>query len=130
MRRATVQDAVAIAYIHVDTWRTTYKGIIADEFLSNLSYERRQQMWEDAIKDQKNPTRVFVAEEDGQTIGFAACGPARDEKEFAGELYAIYVTQSSQEKGVGRMLAGSAASDLKSRGLNSMLVWVLAENPF
>ena len=117
MRRATVQDAVAIAHIHVDTWQTTYKGIIADEFLSNLSYERRQQMWEDAIKDPKNPPRVFVAEEDGQTIGFAACGPARVEKEFAGELYAIKVKQSSQEKAVGRMLAGSAASDLKSRCL-------------
>lgn len=130
VRRATIQDASAIAHIHVDTWRTTYRGIITDEFLSNLHYERRQRMWEDTIKDPKNATHVFVAEGEGQTVGFAACGTARDEKEFAGELYAIYVTQNSQGKGVGRMLAGSVVSDLKSRGLTSMLVWVLAENPF
>ena len=44
VHRAALQDTTAIARIHVDAWRTTYKGIMTDEFLSNLSYERRQRV--------------------------------------------------------------------------------------
>lgn len=63
-------------------------------------------------------------------MGFASCGPARDEKEFGGELYAIYVDQRSQGKGIGRSLVRLVVQDLRTRGFDSMLVWVLAENPF
>jgi ribosomal protein S18 acetylase RimI-like enzyme len=129
VHRAIDLDAAAIAHIHVDTWRTAYRGIMTEEFLSSLSYTRRQHMWEDILKDSQNTTRVFIAEENGHPLGFAACGPAREEKEFNGELYAIYVTQISQRRGIGRMLARSVVRDLVTRGFDSMLVWVLADNP-
>ena len=129
-RKATPDDADSIAHVHVDTWRTTYKGIVPDERLANLSYERSKKMWEDILSDQKQAT--FVAEdEDGQVVGFAGCGPARDsEKEYTGELYGIYVKRSTQGKGLGTMLCREVARSLRSRALDSMLVWVLAENPF
>lgn len=40
IRKATINDAEGIAKVHVDSWRTTYKGIIPDEFLYNLSYKK------------------------------------------------------------------------------------------
>jgi GNAT superfamily N-acetyltransferase len=131
VRRASISDAPAIARVHADTWRTTYKGLMTDEFLPNLSYDRRQRMWEESLNDPKRTTTVLVADdEEGRVIGFAACGAARDEKEYDGELFAIYVTQDWQGRGVGRELLRSAAQDLKARGFGSMLVWVLADNPF
>lgn len=45
VRRAIPQDAAAITRVQVDTWRTTYAGIMSNEFLSNLSYEQSQHMW-------------------------------------------------------------------------------------
>lgn len=33
IRIATIEDAYAIAKVHVDSWKTTYKGIIPDHFL-------------------------------------------------------------------------------------------------
>lgn len=130
VRRADIKDVTVIGHIHVDTWRTTYKGIMTDEFLSSLSYEGRQRLWEDVLSDPGKRTTVFVAEDDGQPVGFASCGAARDEKEFEGELYAIYVLRSSQGRGIGRRLVRSVVQDLRTRGFNSMLVWVLDENPF
>jgi len=130
VRRATPDDAVSIAHIHVDTWRTTYAGIVPDAYLADLSYERSQKWWEGTLSDRRET--MFVAEDrEGHIVGFADCGPARDsEKEYAGEMYAIYVNQSTQGKGVGRKLCSEVARNLKSRGVDSMLVWVLAENPF
>lgn len=60
VRKAALQDAAAVALIRVDTWPTTYRGIMPDEFLSNLSYERRQHMWEDALDDPSDRTTVFA----------------------------------------------------------------------
>lgn len=129
VRRAVAQDAPAIAHVQVDTWRSTYGGIIPAELLANLSYERSQGMWEKILSDPKGT--MFVAEDDsGHVVGFADCGPARDNKDFSGELYAIYVTQDMQGKGIGRMLSLSVVQDLRAHGYYSMLVWVLAQNPF
>jgi ribosomal protein S18 acetylase RimI-like enzyme len=128
-RRAVVQDAAGIALVHVDTWQSTYRGIVPDERLSNLSYERSQRMWEKTLSDPQGTT--IVAEDvPGHVVGFANYGPARDSEDFDGELYAIYVLQSMQGRGVGKMLVLSAAKDLKARSFDSMLVWVLAQNPF
>lgn len=132
VRKAILQDAGAIAHVQVDTWRSTYRGIMTDEFLSSMSFEQRQRNWEAGFLNPESVTAVFVAEDDqNHVVGFAACGPVRDnQKAFSGELYAIYVIQSLQGRGVGRRLTLSVAQDLRNRGFDSMLVWVLAENPF
>jgi hypothetical protein len=39
IRRAELNDVVGIAKVHVDSWKTTYKDIVPDEFLIKLSYE-------------------------------------------------------------------------------------------
>jgi len=86
-------------------------------------------MWKRILSDTKGT--MFVAEVKGRIVGFADCGPIRDsEEDYTGELYAIYVNEAMQGKGVGRMLSHDVAKNLKSRGFDSMLVWVLAENPF
>jgi hypothetical protein len=36
IRAATPDDAVAIAHVHVESWRTTYEGIVPGEYLAGL----------------------------------------------------------------------------------------------
>ncbi len=42
---ASYDDAPAIARVHVDTWRTTYRGIVPEDYLATLSYEKRESRW-------------------------------------------------------------------------------------
>ena len=37
IRKAIVEDATGIGTVHVDSWRTTYKDIIPDEFLEKCA---------------------------------------------------------------------------------------------
>lgn len=70
IRKAKLDDATGIAKVHVDSWKSTYKGIIPDDFLNNLSYERRTELWKKNIAKEDN--HVVVAENnEGQIVGFA-----------------------------------------------------------
>ena len=130
VRPATIVDAPAIARVHVDSWRTTYKGIVPQHILDELKYEEREQLWRRALSPGSR-SFVYVAEdESGQVVGFASGGPAReDAPNHAGELYAIYLLQEHQGKGIGRRLFEAVVQELVNRGLNSMAIWVLADNP-
>jgi ribosomal protein S18 acetylase RimI-like enzyme len=130
IRAALADDASAIAHVHVDSWRTTYKGILPDDTLANLSHERREAYWRKEILKENAPERVFIAEIDGQVIGFASCGPERtNHPDYTGELYAIYLFQQNQGHGIGRALTHAVTNYLQEQGYAGMLVWVLEHNP-
>ena len=129
IRIATIADAPAIAKVHVDSWRTTYKGIVSDDVLANLSYSQREEKWHSMLSNPRDNI-TYVAIEDGSVVGFADAGPERsNDDEYDGELYAIYILKQFQSRDIGRNLTLLSAKWLLNRGLSSMLVWVLADNP-
>ena len=131
IREANVPDAAAIAKVHVDSWRTTYTGVVADEYLAQLSYKQHEQVWRDSLSIHSTTEFVYVAEaEASNIIGFASGGPERSgNTAYEGELYAIYLLEGYQRKGIGSQLVQIIAKRLMQEGLHSMLVWVLANNP-
>lgn len=127
IRAAKLSDAGGIAKVHVDSWRTTYKNIIPEEFLENLSYQSREELWNNIIPK----GIVFVAENDeGQIVGFSSGGKERsgEYKEFQGELSSIYILKEFQGQGIGKALVKSVTKELGKSGMNTMLVFVLADN--
>ena len=131
IRQAEAKDALGIARVHVDSWRTTYAGIVSDEFLASLSYEGREKMWRDALSSPASQSFLYVAETlEREIAGFASAGPERDRDEnYQGEVYALYLLQSQQRKGIGSLLFRAAARELQTQGHRSLLVWVLQANP-
>lgn len=129
IREAGIDDAPAIARVTVDTWKTSYRGIVDDEYLDELSYEEREKGWKEfPWKD----SFVFVAEDDEHNItGFAAAGPEREsDPVYQGELYAIYVHPSKQNKGIGGRLFHSAAAKFKQYGVKSLKLWTFSDSPY
>jgi L-amino acid N-acyltransferase YncA len=131
IREAREEDAVSIAKIHVDSWRTTYRNIIANTFLEALSYDDRERYWRSLLEKQDRTSLIYVAEDDdGEMIGFACGGPAReDNPTYKGEVFAIYILQEAQRRGIGRHLTTAIVQRLVQQGIESMLIWVLADNP-
>ena len=130
VRAANPSDACPIARVHVDTWRTTYTGIVPAEYLAGLSYRDRESRWEEILRTDQPAKSNFVAEtEEGDIVGFAGGGPERGgSRAYLGELYAIYLLEGYQRNGVGRRLVSAVAQRLLVDGLRSMLVWVLQDN--
>lgn len=133
IREARRGDAQGIAEVHVASWRTTYQGIVPDEFLAQLSVELRAQRWLETVA--AGVEIIYVAEDDanggGRIVGFASGGAQRDGDipNYDGELYAVYILQDYQGQGIGQLLVRAVAERLARCGFKAMRVWVLAENP-
>jgi GNAT superfamily N-acetyltransferase len=130
IRAATLEDLPGIARVHIDSWRSTYTGIVPDDYLTALSYADSEARWQRWLNDTERRMIVLVAVQGDRVIGFASGGNERDGgREFTGELYAIYLFREAQGQGTGKRLFDAMASALRERGHNSLLIWVLAQNP-
>ena len=132
IREAELKDANAIALVHVDTWKTTYSGILPSAYIEKQTYAKRCDRWKRILKASKAKTDhlVYVAEFEGEIIGFVDGGKARSANPlYKGEIYAFYILEAYQRQGLGRNLTRTIARELSRSGLNSILVWVLADNP-
>ena len=129
IRPATPDDARAIANVQVHTWKTAYRGIIADDFLDTFAVDERTDRWSEIL--QRPEQGSFVAEIDSGVIGFANGGPERDGREdYRGELYGLYVLPDWHGQGIGKRLVTTFADWLLGSGMAIMLVWTLADNPY
>lgn len=128
IRKATMSDAKGIAKVHVDSWKTTYRNIIPNEFLEKLSYEQREKLWNHNLS--KEGDYVVVAENDGgEIIGFADCGKReRNQVDHSGDLTSIYLLEEYQGKGVGKQLMKQLFLQFQKWGYNRVFVEVLEDN--
>jgi ribosomal protein S18 acetylase RimI-like enzyme len=134
IRPASPADAASIATVHVASWRESYAGMLPEAMLLALSIAERTERWRGILGEASSMegTAVFVAEREGQTVGFASGGAWRDcglhAQGLTGEISAIYVLQSAQREGVGRRLMKAVAHALSERGHRSASLWVLRDN--
>ena len=132
IRRATLDDAAAIADVHVASWRTTYPGIVDQAYIDGLSAAERAIAWARRLSPgHESAPGIFVATtRDQKIIGFISGGVIREPiLGFDAEIYAIYLLESVQRAGVGRRLMREWAGVATDRDLHAAIVRVLARNP-
>jgi GNAT superfamily N-acetyltransferase len=131
IRRADIDDAPAIASVHVASWRSTYRTLLPEDFLASLTEGAYADRWRRLIDDKSS--LVYVVEDESQAgagiVGFASAGRERaGEEGYSGELHAIYILDSFQRRGYGRQLVRSTVAGLREMGFDDMIIWVLRDN--
>jgi ribosomal protein S18 acetylase RimI-like enzyme len=128
VRRARLDDAKAIAAIHVQAWQLAYRGILPSAFLDSLSVEEREKVWHQNLERRASDT--WVAEEDGQLLGWISTARSRDTDALpsTGEVWAVYVAPAHWRRGVGRHLWTEAEKHLSGSGFSDITLWVLKGN--
>jgi ribosomal protein S18 acetylase RimI-like enzyme len=130
VRVAKAADAGPIAQVHRDTWRTTYAGILPLAVIAREAGRKSEAMWRRRLALQPPGSATWIAERSGHGIvGFASCGDARASIEgLDAEIYALYVLQAHQQRGVGRELVRECARHFVRHGLFGFYLWVLKAN--
>jgi GNAT superfamily N-acetyltransferase len=130
VRSAVAEDADAIGRVQVETWRVAYRGLMPDEVIAGFDVAARQRLWREGFARRPRPgSATFVAELEGEIVGFASVGRSRDEDvEAEGELYAIYLRPSCWDQGIGRALLERAEESMRSFGFERAMLWVMEGN--
>jgi ribosomal protein S18 acetylase RimI-like enzyme len=129
IRRATSEDAQAIATIQVHGHRFAYAGILPQPASTEEWIARRTEAWRSHLAPDSS-RHTFVAEREARAIGFVTVGPADDEPlpATSGKLFALYLEPDVIGSGVGRALCDQAVVELRARGFADAVLWVLEEN--
>jgi GNAT superfamily N-acetyltransferase len=127
IRRATPEDARAIAEVHVASWLAAYRGLLPDEALAALDVDVRSERWREVLAA---GSHTLVAEADGGVYGVASIGRSRDPDAGTdvGELYGLYLRPERWDQGLGRALHDAAVDDLRAQGFAEATLWVLDTN--
>ena len=132
IREAAPGDAAGIARVHVESWRTTYLGIMPQQHLDELSEDDFTQTWATRLADDgpARPHVLVAAADGGEIVGFVSGGRERaGDPDYGAEVYALYLLRSQQGRGAGRRLLRAMARRLSEAGHAALLIWVNADNP-
>ena len=134
IRQATLNDIPAIATLHVTGWQGAYGGLVDQDYLGNLTIEKRMADWTGWIK--AGETQSFLAEIDSQPAGFITVGRTKTpppgsspiRPSHSGEIYALYLHPDCWRQGIGTALFHHGIERLKEQGHTSVCLWVLDGN--
>lgn len=129
IREAMPSDVEGIAYVHVESWKTTYRDLMPARVIAQRTIERRTAQWTTAFAMSERTWQLFVAEDETRVVGYAQFGLTRSpELPFTHELFAIYSLQEVHGRGIGKRLVAAGTDWLLSQGASSMILWVLTGN--
>ena len=92
-----------MARVHVDSWRQTYRGLVADAVPDDPGLlSSRERFWTGALTDERwSANRIAVAEVDDVVVGIAMSGPSDED---AQRLHLIHLDATHHGSGAGAAL--------------------------
>ncbi|MEZ5935965.1 MAG: GNAT family N-acetyltransferase [Alphaproteobacteria bacterium] len=134
IRPARIEEAGAIAELHVRAWHEAYTGLVPQSLLDGLSVERRAERWRRTLAETvpEDETVLVAVDAGGGLAGFASCGAQRSPEleagGFDGEILTLYLSAEAKRQGIGRRLMAAMAAALQKQGRRGVGLWVLEGN--
>ena len=129
LRIAVPDDAPAIAKVHIDSWRSAYRGLVPDERLGKMDYTRESRRFHKSISEEAEI--FYIAEGISGDAGFMALGACRDsdvDQKATGEIYAMYLLPEYWRKGIGRSMCREADLLFMYFAFSQVVLWVFQDN--
>ena len=128
IQKATVEQARALAEIHITAWQIAYADILSPELLGSVSVDDREARFRDSLANNKEDT--FSAEVDGEIVGFMTLGPNRDPDltKDIGEIWGIYIAPKHWRRGYGKTMFNWAFAEMRERGFSTLVLWAFENN--
>lgn len=125
IRHANIEDAEAIAKLHVQSWQETYQDMVYPHILAEHNLEKRLQLWPQVLKLDNHI--VLLSEQAGQLQGFIDV--SLNEEKGVAKIMALYVLKSAQKQGIGRQLFERAMADVHPLQYPQVMLDVYDKNP-
>lgn len=119
------------ARVNALSWKQSYKGIVNDDFLELINtYPEIQKAISNLKEGLNDSSRRFLLKYNNEYVGVLRVRKTKyDNYSQCGELGALYLLDSVNGKGFGKVLFNKAINELKNMGYNKMIIGCLSENP-
>ncbi len=127
-RFAGPSDAEAVASLHADSWRRTYRGAFSDAYLDGDVGADRLAAWADRLRELDPRCCTILAEDRSGLVGFSHT-IFEDDSRWGALLDNLHVAHGRKRRGIGsRLLALTAQAVLKRVDSTGLYLWVLENN--
>jgi ribosomal protein S18 acetylase RimI-like enzyme len=128
LRQAQFDDYRAIAALHADNWKRTYRGILSDNYLDNEVDDDRIKRWYQRFLAPADNQFVVVATSEDAIIGFC-CVYLDNDPTFGALIDNLHVSPDLQKSGIGKTLVQAVAKQVSAHAnLKKMYLWVYESN--
>lgn len=124
IRFAEESDLKHIAELYVHNHKTTYRGLLSEEYFSSLTVESAENRWKKYLAD---GNKIWVAYESDIFLGFTA-GKEDDELENTWYLDSLHVSENARGRGIGTELIRTMGKFAAQNGYRSMSICVVKGN--
>jgi GNAT superfamily N-acetyltransferase len=131
IRRAGVDDARALAGVHIASWRAAYRGLMPAEVLHRLTLEGRERDWRGWLAEGGARHHTLVAERGGAIVAFCTIEMPADEPDEPDDVAAIpalYAHPDAVGTGAGSALMDAAVDAIREAGYREAILWMLEGN--
>lgn len=130
IRYNLLEDQEQMAHIKVDSWNTTYKGIIDDNYLASLDYKIQTDRYIASFDEYKYTVLVAVEKTSNKVLGYSCfnTNPNKFIEKSDCELVSLYLHPEYTNKGIGTSLFRETIKILKGYNKRNMALWCLKEN--
>ena len=135
VRRAMPDDAPAMAEVFVESWRSTYPGLLPEKALLRMTSERLTPRLVARLSSAtRNDVQLVAERVGGGIIGLAQAGLVLDKglqidnDAVTSEIYTLYVAPEAQGEGAGALLLSGLLDRLRSRGHANCVAWMVERN--
>ena len=128
IRLAGSKDSTEIAALHAASWRTSYHGVLGDEYLDRRILSERTGVWRERFRAPHLTQYVVVAEERDAIVGFA-CAYGSEHDQWGTKLDNLHISPSQKRKRIGtKLIADVAAWSSKNYPGTGIFLWVFEQN--
>lgn len=124
IRRAQVEDALAIAKVHIESWQAASLVQFPHEPGPSVDVSNRARYWSKLLASSTRST--FVATVDEDVAGFCCLAPSQDDDaaNTVGEILTLFVLPSHWRKGIGRSLWERVLLKARKSAFEELTLWV------
>lgn len=129
IREGKLSDADQISKIKVESWKETYKNLMPDNVLEDITFEKEKEKFINKF----GKRRIVVYEENDEILGYSFFGKRQNliqenMADYTSEIYALYIKNDYRRKGVGTKIIQHICNTLKEENNDKVLLWCLKGN--